>query len=330
MSQSPTFHVGHIPIYGDTVLAPMDGYSDWPFRSLCRELGSAMSYTEFIKAADVLIRPHYVEGKFFYTEIERPVVYQIYGNNAETILESAMYLQKMGPDILDINMGCPNNSIANRGAGVGLMHYPYEVARIFRTLTKNLDIPITGKIRLGWDDHKNYVEIAKIIEENGGALIALHGRTKEQGYTGEADWDAIAEVCQAVSIPVLGNGDVQTVTDILTMKEHTGCEGVMIGRGARFNPWIFSHLDRDDVPPHRVKEAMLTHLSRSLEFYGQERGLVLFRKFAAGYLEPYELSPDVRKKILTRKKPSEFRALLSEVMGEIEGRESGYSGVIST
>lgn len=314
----PAFHVGPIPIYGDLILAPMDGYSDWPFRSMCRELGSALSYTEFIRAADVLNRPHYVEDKLIYTENERPVVYQIYGSSAEEILAAAICLQERKPDIIDINMGCPKNSIANRGAGAGLMRSPREVARIFETLTHALDIPVTGKIRLGWEDRQNYVEIAQIIEENGGALVAVHARTKEQGYRGEADWDAIAEVCQAVSIPVIGNGDVRGVADIQALKAHTNCEGVMIGRGARGNPWIFSRLDRDAVPPQQVEETMLTHLARSLEFYGPERGLILFRKFAARYLAPYELPIDLRKKILTREKPGEFKALLAMTMRGIE------------
>ncbi len=317
-SETSTFHVGPIPIYGDIILAPMDGYSDWPFRSLCRELGSAMSYTEFVRDADVLNRPHYVESKLTYTEDERPIVYQIYGSNAEEILAAALRLREHEPDIIDINMGCPKNSITNRGAGAGLMRSPREVARIFEMLTRALDIPITGKIRLGWEDRQNYVEIAQIIEENGGALVAVHARTKEQGYKGKANWDAIAEVVQAVSIPVIGNGDVQTVADVRAMKNHTRCEGVMIGRGARGNPWIFSHLDRDEVPLPQVEKTMLIHLSRSLEFYGPERGLVLFRKFAARYLSPYGLPADLRKKILTREEPGEFRKLLAATIQGIE------------
>jgi len=318
-----TFHIGPIPIYGDTILAPMDGYSDWPFRSLCRELGSALSYTEFVRAADVLNRPHYVESKLAYTEDERPIVYQIYGSNAEEILAAALYLREREPDIIDINMGCPKSSITNRGAGAGLMRSPREVARIFETLTHALDIPVPGKIRLGWEDRQNYVEIAQIIEENGGALVAVHARTKEQGYKGEANWDAIAEVVQAVSIPVIGNGDVQEVADVKAMKAHTQCAGVMVGRGARRNPWLFSHLDRDEVTLPQVEKTMLTHLSRSLEFYGPERGLILFRKFAARYLSPYELPADLRKKILTREEPGEFKELLYEVMRGSGTRRSG-------
>lgn len=309
-----TFHVGNVPICGDTILAPMDGYSDWPFRSLCRELGSAMSYTAFVRAADILERPHYVENKLFYTEEERPVVYQLYGNKNEEILEAALRLCEREPDIIDINMGCPKKSIANRGAGVGLMRSPNEVASIFKTLTQNLDIPITGKIRLGWEEEKNYLQIAQIIEENGGALVAVHARTKEQGYGGEADWDAIAEVCQAVSIPVVGNGDVRGVEDVQAMKDHTLCDGVMVGRAARANPWIFSKLDREAVPFPLVEKTIFTHLSRSLEFYGPKRGLILFRKFAARYLAPYGLPADLRKKILTREELVEFKALLCEVM----------------
>ncbi|MFH1635626.1 MAG: tRNA dihydrouridine synthase DusB [Chloroflexota bacterium] len=310
----PSFHVGPIPIYGDVILSPMDGYSNWPFRSLCRELGSAMSYTEFVNVTDILARPGYVLPKMRFTEQERPIAIQIYGDDPGQILEAALEVQDLGPDIIDINMGCPTKSIANRGAGVGLMRTPLKVARIFRKLTAALEIPVTGKIRLGWDeDNLTYRLIARIVEENGGASIAVHARTKMQVYSGPADWDAIAEVVQAVSIPVIGNGGVIRVADIERMKAHTSCDGVMIGRAAVSNPWIFARLDREQIFPQRVRETMLVHLERNLEFYGPERGLRLFRKYAASYLSPYHLPKEIRQTLLTREQPDEFLALLDEI-----------------
>lgn len=313
----PTFHVDTIPIYGDVILAPMDGYSDWPFRAICRQLGSAMSYTEFISAANLINRPPYDARKLHYTEEERPVVYQIYGRHVDEILAAALKMQEKGPDIIDVNMGCPSKSVANGGAGVGLMRTPLKVARIFRKLTAALEVPVTAKIRLGWDDDcRTYPLIARIVEENGGQLIAIHGRTKVQGYSGQADWDAIAEIKAAVNIPVIGNGDVKTVADIQRMKDQTGCDAVMIGRAAIDNPWIFARHDRQDVQPEQVRTLMLDHLARNLDFYGPERGLVLFRKYAARYLSPYRLPRSLRRKLLTLETADEFTALLNEIYAE--------------
>ena len=184
-----------------------------------------------------------------------------------------MEVQDLEPDIIDINMGCPTRSIANRGAGVGLMRTLSKFRGIFRKLARHLEIPVTGKIRLGWDDDcLTYPLIARIIEENGGQLLAVHGRTKVQAYEGEANWDAIAEVVASVRIPVIGNGDVITVADIQHMKDHTGCSGVMIGRAAMDNPWIFAGLNRGEVSPRQVQETLHRHLERNLEFYGERRG----------------------------------------------------------
>lgn len=311
---APAFHVDSIPIHGDTLLSPMDGFSDWPFRSLCRELGSSMSYTEFVKAEDILKPPKLVADKLRYEEDERPVVIQIYGDDPGVMLAAALRAQELGADIVDINMGCPSKTIANRGAGAGLMRTPLKVARIFKLLTASLQIPVTGKIRLGWDDNcRNYALVARIVEENGGQLIALHARTKEQGYGGQANWEAIAEVRQIVSIPVIGNGDVKTVADIQRMKEYTGCHAVMIGRAAIGNPWIFSGLDRQQVTPKQVRQMMLKHLERNLKFYGPEIGLVLFRKHAVRYLSPYRLSKEIRKELLTAQQTDEFLRLLDKI-----------------
>lgn len=295
----------------------MDGYSDQPFRMLCRHLGSAISYTEFVRAEDVLERPQFVEKKLQFQEPERPVFYQLYGGNANTLLEAALILQEREPDALDINLGCPNRSIANRGAGVGLMRTPVKTARIFRMLTANLEIPVTAKIRLGWNDCRTYALISRIIAENGGSLVAFHARTKEQGHFGPPCWEAIAEVKNLISIPVIGNGGIQGPADIEKMLASTNCDGVMVGRAALKNPWIFSGLKRDQIPPRRVHNTMLTHLEESLKFYGSERGLVLFRKYAASYLAPYQLPDQIRINLLTEKNPEDFRDRLEKLFTEM-------------
>ena len=314
LRQVPSFWLGSTPVYGDLVLAPMDGYTDQPFRAVCRRLGAALVYTEFIHAVEVVERPERVRHLWAFTPAEQPVVFQIYGSTPKMLLEAALRLQEFGPAAIDINMGCPDRRIANRGAGAGLLRTPLKVARIFRLLSRHLEVPVTAKIRLGWDEAcRNYRLIARIVEENGGVLLAVHGRTREQGYKGRADWDAIAEVVQTVRIPVLGNGDVRTVADIERMKAHTGCAGVMIGRGALRNPWLFARRDRDQVPPEEVAQVLREHLEANLGFYGP-RGLVLFRKFAVQYLTPFRPDPDLRRRLLTTDDPQTFLRLAEEMI----------------
>jgi len=311
----PAFFVDTIPVYGDLILSPMDGFSDQPFRALCRRLGSAMSYTEFINALDVLQGHPQLAPKFAYLEDERPVVFQIFDNDPQRLLEAALRIQELKPDIIDVNMGCSVRSVSGRGAGAGLLRTPLKVARIFRLLSRHLEVPITGKIRLGWDaDQQNYLLIARIIEENGGSLVAVHGRTKAQGYGGQADWQAIAEIKQSVSIPVIGNGDVRTVDDIQHIKNFTGCDGVMIGRAAIGNPWIFSGLERWQVSPDQLRATMLAHLEAMLTFYEGDYGLVLFRKHASRYLSSSSLTRSQRQQLFTAEKPEEFLALLDSLL----------------
>ena len=312
-ARTPAFTVRDVPIQGDTILAPMDGYSDWPFRSICRALGSAMSYTEFVKVEKILSRSKEPAKRLYFEDAERPVTFQIYGDDPDLILEAALKIQPLHPDIIDINMGCPAKSIADRGAGVGMMPSPLKIAETFKKLTSALKIPVTGKIRLGWDRDKNYKVIARVVEENGGSLIAIHGRTKEQRYSGNADWDAIAEVKSLVKIPVIGSGDVKTVADIQRMKKHTNCDAVMIGRGAIANPWIFMGMDREQVPSQLVQETVREHLQKSIQFYGEEDGQRLFRKYAVQYLLLKTLDRDSRKEILKERPSGEFLEMLNQV-----------------
>jgi tRNA-dihydrouridine synthase B len=311
----PSFYVRDIPVHGDLVLAPMDGFSDMPFRLICRELGSAMSYTEFVNVDELQGRrwPEKTARKLVYDPVERPMTFQVYGNDEDRLVETAERLLPLGPSILDLNMGCSVNTIAGRGAGAGLLCSPDKIGRIFRRLSDALPIPVTGKIRLGWDDaSRNYLDVARILEDNGAALIAVHGRTKTQAYKGAADWDAIAAIKQAVSVPVLGNGDVVTPADIARIKAHTGCDGVMIGRGAIGNPWIFSR-----KLPHQVtyieKVALVRrHLALNLAFYGPELGLVLFRKHIVKYIEGIRHLADYRVRLLTCHRADEFINLIAE------------------
>ncbi len=310
---SPTFYVDKIPVYGDAILAPMMGFSDLPYRSLCREMGSAISYTEFARAEGLIYNMRRVSEKLIYREDERPVAFQIYTHDIDYMVNAALRIQDLRPDFIDINMGCPTKAIANSGAGVGMMRTPLKVARLFKRLSRELEIPVTAKIRMGWDDCVNYKLIARIVEENGGALIAIHGRTREGGRERAANWDVIGEVKQLVKIPVIGNGDVKCVADIEKMKTHTNCDGVMIGRAAIGNPWIFSGKDRDEVNFEEVQKVMSEHLDRNLLFYGEELGINLFRKHVVQYLAPLHTTRRYRRELLTRENREEFLELLAQV-----------------
>jgi tRNA-dihydrouridine synthase B len=309
----PSFFIGHLPIYGDLVLAPLDGYSDLPFRTLCRDFGSAMSYTEFVNVNEIKFarQDHgHVWHKLKFLPSEHPVAYQIYGHEEDRLVEVALKLQDFGPDIIDINLGCSIRDIAERGAGAGLLRDPLKIGRIFAQLSHSLTLPFTAKIRLGWDDHtRNYRVVARILEDNGASLIAVHGRTKAQAFTGQADWDAIAEVKQAVKIPVLGNGDVRTVADIDRLKAHTRCDGVMIGRAAIGHPWIFARRDREQISLDERLTVVRRHLARQIDFYGPA-GLVLFRKQTVRYFMHLPHGKDLRVPLLSCTTPEDFERLL--------------------
>ena len=205
---TPSFHIGPVPVYGRRILAPMDGFSDLPFRSLCRRFGSAMSYTSFVNAAGILAGSAQADAALAFEPLERPVAMQIFDDDEARLLAAALRLMERQPDILDVNMGCSSRCVAGRGAGAGLLRDPAKVGRIVGALARALPIPVTAKIRLGWDgDTRNYLEVARAIEDNGGRLIAVHGRTKAQGYTSEE-----SESCRCKSrtcsivIPCLSSG----------------------------------------------------------------------------------------------------------------------------
>lgn len=292
---NPHFFVRDIPIYGEAILAPMSGFSDMPFRSICRELGSAMSYTEFVPAPGINIGAESVLRRLWFTPDERPITFQIFGSNADELAQAAQRIEEMRPDLIDLNMGCWVDSVALHGAGAGLLCAPQKIGEIFKRLTRAVRTPVTGKIRLGWDESsRNYLEVAKILEDNGASLIAVHGRTKTQGYKGQADWDAIGEVKSRVKIPVIGSGDVKCVADIDRMKRHTNVDAVMIGRAAIGNPWIFARKDSHEVTFEDRAEMIRKHLARSLEFYGDDVGFQFFRRHAHKYIHAIPNASEMR------------------------------------
>ena len=287
----PTFYVRDVPVYGDVILAPMARYSDVPYRALCRAYGSAMNYTEFVPAEALLAPPNPLWRRLDKKVGEKPLVFQIFGNNARVLLAAAQRIEPWEPDIIDINMGCSVPKVSERGAGVGMMPRPELVRDTFALLSRHLRVPVTGKIRLGWDDNqRNFLQIARIMEDNGASLIATHGRTRQQKYDFAADWDAIAELKQAVGVPVIGNGDVRTPADIAAMKQHTGCEAVMVGRAAVGNPWIFSRRDRTEVTVGEIVTAVKLHLHEMVAYYGDET-IALFGRHLRRYFAGLPVKP---------------------------------------
>jgi len=310
----PTFYLGTVPVTGDVILAPMDGLSDSPFRRIARSFGSALSYSEFINAQEVISDSgnFYNQARFFAEE--RPLIYQIYDDDPDRILSAARRLLAFQPDAIDINMGCSVKRVSRRGAGAGLLQSPQKIAQIISSLKADIPVPITAKIRLGWNENqKNYLEIGKIIQESGASLIAVHARTKEQAYQGEADWDAIAELKNALSIPVIGNGDVKSVNDIEKMLRHTHCDAVMIGRASIGNPWIFQKTHKSKINNSEIHKVVVAHLNLSLQFYGQDDGLIRFRKHAKRYLDHLAIPEETLFKLLTCKTPPQFLLILDQI-----------------
>ena len=298
-----SFKIGDVKINGNLILAPMAGVTDLPFRLLCKEQGADLIYTEMVSAKGILYNNKNTSSLLEIKEGERPVSLQLFGADPNILSEMAKKIEDLNFDILDLNMGCPVPKVVNNGEGSALMKNPKLIGEIVNKVSKGIKKPLTVKIRKGFTENEvNAVEVAKIIEENGASGIAVHGRTREQYYSGRADWDIIRQVKEAVTIPVIGNGDITTPEDAVAMKEYTGCDGVMIGRGVRGNPWLFHQIKTyvetgviEEKPTiDEVIKMILFHARLQVEFKGEFIGMKEMRKHVAWYTTGYPKSSKLR------------------------------------
>ena len=295
--------IGNVELENNLILAPMAGVTDLPFRLLCKEQGAALCCMEMVSAKGIYYNNKNTESLLTVDERERPVSLQLFGSDPEIMAAMAAKIEHRNFDILDINMGCPVPKVVNNGDGSALMKNPVLAGKIIEGMVKAIDKPVTVKIRKGFDDeHINAVEMAHVAQESGAAAIAVHGRTREQYYSGKADWSIIADVKSAVSIPVIGNGDILDAKDVIAMSEQTGCDGFMIGRGAQGNPWIFHQIlhyfetgELIGKPPmEEMVKTMLRHAKLQIEFKGDYLGIREMRKHAAWYTAGYKGASKLR------------------------------------
>lgn len=295
--------IGNVTTSNPLVLGPMAGVTDLPFRLLCKEMGCGLLYTEMISAKALYYKNKNTLPLLSTDPKEQPLGVQLFGSEPELMADMAKTLEDKGYQFIDINMGCPVPKIVNNQEGSALMKNPVLVGKIIETMAKAVSLPVTVKFRKGFTEQEvNAVEIARIAQESGAAAVAVHGRTREQFYSGTADWDVIRQVKEAVSIPVIGNGDVTDVDSYIAIKEATNCDGVMIGRAAKGNPWIFREIaayiktgERIAKPElSEVIDMMLRHSRMMVEFKGEYTGIREMRKHIAWYTQGYPGSSKLR------------------------------------
>lgn len=315
--------IGNVTLENNVFLAPMAGVTDLPFRLLCKEQGCGMMCTEMVSAKALLYKNRNTKPLLETKPEERPVAVQLFGSDPEIMSEMALMLEEGPYDIIDVNMGCPVPKIVNNGEGSALMKNPKLAGEILSAMTRKLKKPVTVKFRKGFNDESvNAVEFAKMAEQSGAAAVAVHGRTREQFYSGKADWDIIRQVKEAVSIPVIGNGDIFTPQDAGRMMEETGCDGVMVARGAKGNPWIFSRIDHylktgEVLPkqgPEEVKQMILRHAELLVAFKGEYTAMREMRKHVSWYTAGYPHSAALRNEINLVETMEELTELVLERM----------------
>lgn len=308
--------IGNVKIENNVFLAPMAGITDKPFREICRRFGAGMVYSEMISAKGLYYNDKKTASLMDMTG-EKPCAIQIFGSEPEIMAEIIPKVMEFKPDIIDINMGCPAPKIVNNGDGSALMKMPELMGKIMRAVTDASPVPVTAKIRKGWEED-NSLLCAKILEDNGASAVAVHGRTREEFYGGKADWGVITRIKQELKIPVIGNGDIFSAEDAIRMFEQTGCDGVMVARGAQGNPWLFKEINEliktgevktAPQPQERLRVA-LEHISRLIEDKGESRGIKEARKHLAWYIKGLKGATQIRTEIF---KISDF-ATMSRIL----------------
>lgn len=298
--------IGHIELANPVILAPMAGVTDLPFRLLAKEMGCGLVYSEMVSDKGLIYDNTHTKKLLAIDARERPVALQIFGSEPESMAKAARIVATAGADIIDINMGCPTPKIVKNGEGSALMRNPVLAGRIIAAVIEAASgMPVTVKFRKGWDETSvNAVQIARIAEQAGAAAVSVHGRTREQFYSGQADWSIIRDVKQAVAIPVIGNGDIRTPQDAERMLTETGCDGIMIGRGAQGNPWIFRQIAHylatgQTLPLPALGERidmLLRHLDMLVGHKGEYTGIREMRSHAAWYTKGLPSSAELRLK----------------------------------
>lgn len=302
------------------ILSPMAGYSDSPYRQICRELGSAASITEFV-STDALDRNSAKSiAMFRFQEQERPIVFQIFGNDPNVILRAIEKILPLQPDALDLNMGCSVRKVAHKGSGAGLLREPQKAQKILQRMVQETSLPVSAKIRLGWDkQNMNYLDMGKRIEDAGAWAVFVHGRTKSQGYTGKASWEEVATLKQNLSIAVFGNGDIESKEMALEYQHQYGLDGILIGRAAIGNPWIFSGRDRSGLSFSQRLPLILKHLFFMKDFYGEQQATILFRKHLGKYLKGIANSAIFKNEVLHIEQCSQMETALKSFEKEVVG-----------
>lgn len=318
--------IGNAELKNNIFLAPMAGVTDMPFRRICASFGAGLVCSEMISAKGLYYNDKKTAELMQISDDERPCAIQIFGSDPDIMAEIIPKVMAYHPEIIDINMGCPAPKIVNNGDGSALLKNPVLIGKIVRAVSDASSVPVTVKIRKGWDDNSvNAVETAKIIEDSGAAAIAVHGRTRAQFYSGEADWDIIRQVKQAVKIPVIGNGDIWSAADAKQLIDYTGCDAVMVARGAEGNPFIFRQINElfqtgkvsfFPTPKERLTQA-LEHAKALAAFKGEERGVKESRKHIAWYIKGLPNASRIKGEIFKISDIASMENILTEYINSI-------------